>query len=143
MQANLTPDMLRATPIRQDQGRPLPHVPLSVTRRDMSMMAQRPPLVPGQRQRGPEHQPWCDPVEHILDISGFGTCVSADMVTPGMKVRLLWSFGEGVRADVSTGDHQEEIVLTELEQRALAMLTTALIGRGRTPAPSVLAAVTS
>jgi hypothetical protein len=106
------------------------------------MMPSTPILrIPQQRQPAPEHQPWC--VEHIGDEPGFGTCASADMATPGMKVRLLWSASEGVRADVAHGDHQEEISLDELEQRALAMLTTALIGRGLTPAPSVLAVVTS
>jgi hypothetical protein len=99
--------------------------------------------IPSPRPSEPQHQPWCDLSEHILDCDGFGTCVSADMTAPGQAVYLTWQPGGPVQANVVVGDRIDIISLDDLEQRALAMLTLALIGRGGTPSPRVVAAVTS
>ncbi|MFI7470542.1 hypothetical protein [Nonomuraea sp. NPDC049646] len=99
--------------------------------------------IPSQRPQEPQHQPWCSRDDHILDLDGFGTCVSADITAPGQAVYLTWQPGEPVQANVADDTQIDIISLDELEQRALAMLTTALIGRGGTPSPSVVAAVTS
>lgn len=96
--------------------------------------------IPAQRQPAPAHQPWC--VDHMAD-DGFGTCISADTIASGLMVQLTWRPGENVQANVATGDQIDIVSLDELEQRALAMLHTALIGRGVTPPANVSAAVTS
>jgi len=99
--------------------------------------------IPSPRPSEPQHQPWCNPAEHILDVDGPGTCVSADMTAPGQAVYLTWQPGGPVQANIA-GDNQIDIIsLDDLEQRALAMLTLALIGRGGVPSPGVLQAVTS
>ncbi|HUR74483.1 MAG TPA: hypothetical protein VMZ00_09405 [Sporichthya sp.] len=95
--------------------------------------------IPAQRPRGPEHQSWC--VNHITDDEGPGTCMSADLVLPGQVVALASHPDRGVLVNVVTGDHMEEIPLDEAEQRALAMLTTALLGRGVTPPARALEAL--
>ncbi|MFB4275692.1 hypothetical protein ACBJ59_10405 [Nonomuraea sp. MTCD27] len=103
------------------------------------MMHDTPDIrIPGQRPAERQHQPWCDLDEHVDD-----TCFSADMVVPPLMVRLTWSPGQDVRADVATSEVVEVITLDALEQRALAMLTTALLGRGVTPPANAIAAVTS
>lgn len=135
--ANLTPGTRKAAPPSQASDRP--RVPDTVEdERDTPIMPDSPVIrIPGQRQPAPQHQPWCDPEAHTDD-----TCYSADTVVGDLKVRLMWAPGEVVVADVATREVVELFTLDELEQRSLAMLTTALIGRGLTPSPSVLAAVT-
>lgn len=95
--------------------------------------------IPVQRPRGPEHQSWC--VNHIPDDQGPGTCMSADLVLPGQVVALVYHPDRGVLMNVVNGDRIEDVTLDEIEQRALAMLTLALTGRGVTPPPTALAAL--
>jgi hypothetical protein len=96
--------------------------------------------IPQPRRAEPVHQPWC--VEHIPDDQGFGTCMSADLDAPGQAVALTWQPGDDIRVMVVAGDGIDYATLDEVEQRALAMLTIALTGRGLTPPATALAALT-
>lgn len=129
----------KAAPIRQESGRP--HVPTTVeSGRTTSIMHDAPDIrIPAQRSPEPEHQPWCR--SHIADDQDFGTCMSDDIVAPGQIVALIWQPGDDVTVNVVTGDRIEEATLDEVEQRALAMLTLALTGRGVTPPATALAAL--
>lgn len=95
--------------------------------------------IPAQRMPAPAHQPWC--ADHALDDDGFGSCVSADMILPGVQIGLTWRPGEDVHVSICTGVVVETLTLDELEQRSLAMLTTALIGRGLTPPATAISAL--
>lgn len=135
------PDMRKAAPACQDPGRP--HVPNTVEdgRNTLTMSGTPGICIPAQRPRGPEHQSWC--VNHIADDEDSGTCMSADLVLPGQVVALVHHPDRGVLVNVISGDHMEEIPLDEAEQRALAMLTTALLGRGVTPPATALSVLAS
>ncbi|WP_188188084.1 hypothetical protein [Nonomuraea sp. SYSU D8015] len=92
--------------------------------------------IPAQRWPEPEHQLWC--TDHLGDDAGFGMCIGTDLELPGLQIGLRWEPGRPVYASVATGVRVEEISLDDLEHRALAMLTTALMGRGMTPPATAL-----
>lgn len=138
----ISPDTRKTAPAYQALGRPTPVPDIAGDERNTPIMASAPHIrIPAQRQPEPTHQPWCD--DHIEDDSGFGTCTSVQIVAPGQMIRLLWAPGEGVQADIAAGDRIDLISLDELEQRALAMLTLALTGRGITPPATALSALAS
>jgi hypothetical protein len=125
-------NMRRAAPIRQNRDRPFSHVPSTITSEGTTPIMHGTPdiRIPAQRLPAPAHQSWC--ADHALDDEGFGSCVSADMILPGVQIGLTWRPGEDVQASICTGVVVETITLDELEHRSRAMLSTALIGRGAT-----------
>jgi hypothetical protein len=134
------PDMRRAAPIRQNRGRPLPHVPPTITSEGTTpiMHDGTDIRIPTQRQPAPAHKLWC--TNHIPgeDASDPGTCMTNDLdAGPGWAG--LSANEAGIRIDFGiTGDGSNP---DEAERFALAILCQVARARGVDLPPSALSAV--